>query len=36
LKRHEALASIYGEAPNAIAAAKEYFQKQVAVADKHL
>ncbi|PCI75962.1 MAG: glutathione S-transferase [SAR86 cluster bacterium] len=36
LRRHEALASIYGEAPTAIAAAKEYFQKQVAVADKHL
>jgi len=36
LRRHEALASIYGEAPNAIAAAKVYFQKQVAVADKHL
>jgi glutathione S-transferase len=36
LRRHEALAAIYGEAPNAIAAAKEYFQKQVAVADMHL
>ena len=36
LRRHEALAAIYGEAPNAIAAAKEYFKKQVAVADIHL
>jgi glutathione S-transferase len=36
LRRHEALSAIYGEAPNAIAAAKEYFQKQVTVADMHL
>jgi len=36
LRRHESLAAIYGEAPNAIAAAKKYFQKQVAVADSHL
>lgn len=36
LRRHESLSSIYGEAPNAIAAAREYFQKQVAVADLHL
>jgi glutathione S-transferase len=36
LRRHEALAAIYGEAPTAITAAKQYFQKQVAVADMHL
>ena len=36
LRRHEALAAIYGEAPTAITAAKQYFQKQVAVADTHL
>ena len=36
LRRHEALASIYGEAPGAIEAARAYFRKQVAVADKHL
>ena len=36
LRRHGALAAIYGEAPTAITAAKQYFQKQVAVADMHL
>ena len=36
LRRHGALAAIYGEAPTAITAAKKYFQKQVAVADTHL
>ena len=36
LRRHGALAAIYGEAPTAITAAKQYFQRQVAVADMHL
>lgn len=36
LRRHEALADIYGEAPTAVAAARKYFRKQVAVADMHL
>lgn len=36
LRRHEGLSAIYGEAPTAIAAAKAYFRKQVAVADKRL
>jgi glutathione S-transferase len=36
LRRHDALAAIYGESATAISAAKQYFQKQVAVADMHL
>ncbi|MFK7865362.1 MAG: glutathione S-transferase family protein [Pseudohongiellaceae bacterium] len=36
LRRHDSLAAIYGEAPTATAAAKQYFKKQVAVADMHL
>ena len=36
LRRHDALAAIYGESATAIVAAKQYFQKQVAVADLHL
>ena len=36
IRRHEALAPIYGEAPNAIAAAKSYFQKHVSVAERRL
>ena len=36
IRRHEALSSIYGEAPNAIAAAREYFQKQIIIVDDHL
>ena len=36
IRRHEALSSIYGEAPNAIAAAREYFQKQIKIVDDHL
>jgi glutathione S-transferase len=36
LRRHEALATIYGKSSTAITAAKQYFQKQVTVADMHL
>lgn len=36
LRRHEGLASIYGEAPNAVAAARATFRKQVAIADQQL
>ena len=36
IRRHEALAPIYGEAPNAIAAAKSYFQKHVSIAELRL
>lgn len=36
IRRHEGLSSIYGESPNAIAAAKEYFQKQVTIVDDRL
>ena len=36
LRRHEALATIYGKSSTAITAAKQYFQKQVTVVDMHL
>ena len=36
IRRHEALALIYGEAPNAIAAAKSYFHKHISVAEHRL
>jgi glutathione S-transferase len=36
IRRHGALASIYGEANNAIEAAKSYFLKHVSVAEHHL
>ena len=36
IRRHEALAAIYGEAPNAITAAKSYFQKHISVAEHRL
>ena len=36
IRRHEALASIYGEAPHAVAAAKSYFKRHVSVAEQHL
>lgn len=36
LRRHEDLASIYGEAPAAVASSQAYFQKQAAVAEQHL
>lgn len=36
IRRHDALAAIYGESATAIVAAKQYFQKQMAVADLHL
>lgn len=36
MRRHSGLADIYGEAPNAIRAARESFAKQVLVADRKL
>lgn len=36
IRKHTALAAIYGEAPNAVAAAREGFAKQVSVAEKAL
>ena len=36
IRKHRDLAHLYGEAPTAISAAIEGFQKQVAVADTHL
>jgi glutathione S-transferase len=36
MRRHGDLASLYGEAPNAVRAAEEYFAKQVAVAGRAL
>lgn len=36
LRRHVDLAHLYGEAPNAVRAAEEYFLKQVAVAEQRL
>ncbi len=36
MRRHGALASIYGEAPAAMSAAREYVQRQLAVVDSHL
>lgn len=36
IRKHTALAEIYGEAPNAVRAAEEGFQKQVQVADQWL
>jgi glutathione S-transferase len=36
LRRHVDLAALYGEAPNAVSAARAYFQKQVAVAGAEL
>jgi len=36
IRKHTALAEIYGEAPNAVRAAEEGFQKQIQVADQWL
>jgi len=36
IRRHEALAGIYGEAPNAIRAAKEYVLRQLKIVEKFL
>jgi len=36
MRRHEALASIYGEAPAAVEAARQYVSKHLQVADQHL
>jgi glutathione S-transferase len=36
IRRHEALAHIYGEAPNAISAAKEYVLRQLTVVEQFL
>lgn len=36
IRRHSALQELYGEAPNAVRAAREGFQKQVRVADQRL
>jgi glutathione S-transferase len=36
MRRHEALASIYGEAPAAIEAARQYVSKHLQVTDQHL
>lgn len=36
IRKHTALAEVYGEAPNAVRAAREGFEKQVRVADRAL
>ena len=36
MRRHEALASIYGEAPAAVEAARQYVSKHLQVTDQHL
>ncbi len=36
LRRHVDLAPLYGEAPNAVKAARDYFQRQVAVVEQEL
>jgi glutathione S-transferase len=36
LRRHSGLPEVYGEAPNAVRAAREAFEKQIKVADQRL